>query len=129
MSDLNFVLQLAGPHALEFVPITPKLALRVSDQGIRMIAQVVDGDGQAVNIRGASTKTLKLMRPDGTTYDAASALFSNGADGKMYFTSSASVPPFSQVGEWWMQAKVIIAGVAQSTKWANFAVEANIDAT
>lgn len=129
MIDLDFVLQLAGPRAVDFEPVFPLLALRQSDQGIAMIVQVVDADGQPVNIRAATTKTIKLLKPNGATYDTAAQLLTNGADGKMYFVSSAVVPPFDQTGEWWIQGKVIIGGVAQSTQWSNFAVEPNIDAT
>lgn len=128
MIDIDFTLQLAGPKTLDFFPVFPKQAVRMSDQGIRMIVAVVDGDQNPVNIRAATTKMIKLMKPDGTTFDATGLLFSNGADGKTYFVSTISVPPFNQVGEWWIQVKLVIGGVAQSTQWANFAVEPNIDA-
>ena len=128
MTDLNFKSQLAGPRAVGFVPPAPVKALRAMDEGVRVIAEIVDGDGLAVDVRAATTKLMKLMKPDGTTQDIGGLLFSNGADGKVYFVSSASVPPFSQTGEWKLQVKIIIGGVAQSTKWVSFVVEPNIDA-
>lgn len=128
MSDINFALQLAGPHELDFDPVSPVQSLQASDQGIRLIVQVINGAQAAVNIRAATTKTIKLMRPDGSTYDAAASLLSNGMDGKMYFLSSAVAPPYDEVGEWKVQAKVVIGGVAQSTQWSSFLVEPVIDA-
>ena len=127
MSDLNFKLQLAGPRTTTFTPIAPVQAIRVMDQGIRMIAEIVDGDGAAVNIRTATIKTMRLMLPDGTTDDVMGTLFTNGADGKMYFVSSAIVPPFNQIGKWLLQARVVIGGISQSTKTIAFVVEPNID--
>lgn len=128
MSDLNFKLQLAGPHSIAFSPIAPVQSIRVLDQGIRVIVEVVDKDGLPINIRSATVRTIKLMLPDGSTFDTTGLLLSNGLDGKMYFTSSAVAPPFNQVGTWLVQAKVIISGVAQSTKTTEFIVEPNIDA-
>lgn len=127
MTDINFALQLAGPCSVEFTPISPRQCLREGDQGVRVIVQIVDGDSQPLNIRPATSKLIKLMRPDGTSQDIPGVLFSNGADGKMYFVSSAVLPPFNQVGEWFVQAKVVIGGVTQSTNTASFLVESNID--
>lgn len=126
MTDINFILQLAGPCATDFTPISPRQCLREGDQGIRVLVQVVDGDGEALNIRPATSKLIKLMRPDGTSQDVPGVLYSSGADGKMYFVSSAVLPPFDQVGEWFVQAKVVIGGVSQSTKLGSFLVEQNI---
>jgi len=127
MSDLNFQLQLAGQDMVDFAPVIPRQSIRMGDQGIRTIVQVVDGNGMAVNIRAATVRKIKLLKPDGTTYDATGLLLSNGVDGKMYFTSTSLIPPFGQVGEWQIQAKITVGGVTQSTQWANFTVGPNID--
>lgn len=126
MSDINFMLRLAGTLFLDFTPVSPEQSVREDDEGIRMIVQVVDGDDSPVNIRAATSKVILLMRPDGTTQGIAGTLFSNGADGKMYFLSSVSTPPFDQAGVWWLQARVTIGGVTQTTQWTNFAVEPTI---
>lgn len=128
MSDINLTLQLAGPRAMTFFPVTPQQSIRVGDQGIRVVASIVDGDGEAVNIRAATTMTMKLLQPDDSADDIAGLLLSNGADGKVYFLSSDTVPPFDQAGEWQLQVKLVIGGVTQSTKWGSFTVEPNIDA-
>lgn len=128
MGDINFNLQLAGVEPTNFTPTYPLQACRVADQGVRIVIQVLDGYGNPVNVRGASVKLIKYLRPDGTTYDAPASLLTNGLDGFIYFSSTSTKPPFNQAGTWWVQAKVTINGNSQSTQWGSFTVQPNIDA-
>jgi hypothetical protein len=128
MSDMIFLLQLAGRAPTDFAQVFPSMVCRVADQGVRAIVQVVDSAGAPVNLHGASKKLIKLMRPSGATYDAAALFLTNGFDGRIYFASSATVPPFDQAGVWFLQAEVTVDSVQQSTKWGSFAVQPNIDA-
>src|SRR3990172_6653069 len=127
MSDMNFALQLAGPVQLTFQPVYPVQACRYADQGVRVIVAVVDGYGNPVDLRGASAKTIKFLKPDGTTYDATAVFLSNGYDGRVLFTSTSLLPPFNQAGAWWVQAAVTVGGKRQHTQWGAFSVERNID--
>lgn len=127
MSDMNFVLQLAGGIPTDFSRVFPNMVCRVGDQGVRTIVQVVDSNGDPANLHGASKLLIKLLKPSAGTYDAAAVPLTNGYDGKIYFTSSALVPPFDQSGVWFLQAEVTVAGVQQSTKWGCFNVQKNID--
>lgn len=127
MGDINFALQLAGLEPAQFAPTYPLQACRVGDQGVRVVVQVLDGYGNPVNVRTASVKTIKYLRPDGTAFDGQASLLTNGLDGYLYFASTINTPPLDQSGTWWVQAKVTIGGNSQSTQWGSFAVQSNID--
>lgn len=128
MSDMIFMLQLAGAAPQDFSQVFPSMLCRVADQGVRVIIAVVDSNGDPVNLHGATKKMIKLQKPDGTAVDVAGSFLTNGFDGKIYFTSSVSVPPFSPDGVWFVQAEVVVGGVQQSTRWGCFTVQPNIDA-
>lgn len=128
MSDMTFVLPLAGAAPTDFASIPPTMICRVGDEGVRVIVQVVDSNGEAVNLRGATKLLIKLLKPGGTTYDAAASFLTNGFDGRIVFTSTGSIPPFDQSGVWFLQVEAAISSIQQSTKWGSFTVEANIDA-
>jgi hypothetical protein len=127
MSDLNFILQLAGPVSTDFSKIFPSMVCRVGDQGVRVIIQVTDFTGAPVIVRNASAILIKLLKPDGTTVDIAGVLLTNGYDGKIYLISTLTIPPFDQSGQWFLQAEITIGGTKQSTEWGSFNVEGNID--
>lgn len=127
MADLSFVLQLAGPVTVDFTAIYPSMVCRYLDSGVRVIVQILDANRQPAVIRDATRLRIKLMKPDGTVYDAVPAFLTNGYDGKIYFTSSNTVPPFNEAGTWFIQAEVTIGSVQLSTEWGSFAVEGNID--
>lgn len=129
MSDLNFVLQLAGPVSVDFTRVFPSMVCRVADQGVRVIVQVVDSTGAPVNLRDATALKMKFLKPDGSKYDGVPVFLTNGFDGRIVITSTVSVPPFDQSGQWFLQAEVVISSVKQSTEWGSFEVEDNIDNT
>jgi len=129
MSDLNFVLQLAGPVKQDFSSVFPTMVCRVGDEGVRVIVQIVDSNGEAVNLRDASVLKMKFLKPGGQKYDGTPVFLTNGFDGKIVVTSSNTVPPFDQSGQWFLQAEAMISSIKQSTEWGAFEVEDNIDNT
>lgn len=129
MSDLNFVLQLAGPVKTDFSTVFPTMVCRVGDQGVRVIVQIVDSSGEPVNLRDATTLKMKFLKPDGSKYDGTPVFLTNGYDGKIVITSTGSIPPFDQSGQWFLQAEAMISSIKQSTEWGAFEVEDNIDNT
>lgn len=129
MSDMHFVLKLAGATPDDFSRVLPGMVCRMGDEGVRAVAQMVDADGNPVNLHGASNLKLKFLKPSGATYDATAVFLTNGYDGRLYFKSTDVLPPFDQVGVWFLQAKVTVGGVRQSTDWGGFTVQPNIDAS
>lgn len=128
MSDMTFVLALAGPAPISFDAIPISMNCRVGDQGVRTIVQVIDSAGQPVNLRDATKLLIKFLKPSGDTYDAIASFLTNGFDGRIYFTSTSGAPPFDEFGTWFVQVEAAINSVQQSTKWGSFNVEQNIDA-
>ena len=56
------------------------------DIGTRIEFEIVDGDGVVVDISGAVTKTVDILRPDATSIASVAATFTtDGTDGKMYY--------------------------------------------
>lgn len=127
VNDMNFVLPLAGPAPVDFTQVFPSMVCRVADEGVRTIVEVVDSDQMPVNVRGATVLQIKYLKPSGETYDATASFLTNGYDGKIYFASTDVAPPFDEAGVWFIQVKLVIDDVQQSTKWGCFAVQPNID--
>jgi len=128
MSTINFVLQLAGPVSPSFAPAYPVQICRMDDTGLQVVVQVLDGNGNPVDLRSASTKVIKFLLPGEETFDVNASLYTNGMDGKLYATTTTTAPPLDQTGIWYVQARV--ASGAQnslSTSWGQFKVMSNID--
>lgn len=70
---------------------------------------ILDQDGDAVDISGASSKQIVLRKPDGTTKITKSATLTNdGTDGKLEYTAAAS--ELDTEGEWKWQFLVTLGG-------------------
>lgn len=126
MSDMTFVLQLAGASPDDFTRVFPEMVCREDDQGVRTIIEVLDSDRLPVNLRGATTLTIKLLKPSGEVVEVPATFLTNGFNGKIQYISSDLVPPFDEVGVWFLQVLAIIDSVQQSTEWGAFTVQANI---
>lgn len=123
MMQLNFTLPVAGPSPAEFDQTPQKC--QAENDNIKLVVFVVDDDGEIVNVRNATELKLRLLAPDSTTIDRAAALYTNGIDGALQYTTVLA--DLKQAGLYRLQAKYTIAGKTQTTRWGQFRVGANVD--
>lgn len=122
----NAVLELLSRQ--EPPPMTelyPADGAQVGDVGIQIIVQVIDQDGDILDIGDASALKIKLQKPDGTAVDKGAALLTDGSDGKMYYTTQTN--DLDQAGIWQVQGKLTLSGTPKSTRVASMVVAANVD--
>lgn len=97
--------------------------IHVNDIGTQLIMTVKD-DGEIVDISGATLLQVILKKPDGQTYTKTGTLYTNGTDGKMYYTSIGG--DFSAAGNYKIQGKVTIPGGTYYTSISDFKVYCNL---
>jgi len=88
------------------------------------LVTVKDGTS-AVDISGASVKTIKFKKADNTDTEVAATFETDGTDGQMYYVSP-DVDFFDAVGIWYYQAKVVIAGSTWRSNIEKFEVFENL---
>lgn len=126
---MNFALSLAGPVSPNFLPVFPVQQCQDYVQGAGVVVQILDNDGNPVNLRSATLLEILLVKPSGTRVAVPATFFTNGLDGQMFFTTSLTVPAntgVDQVGTWSVQGKVVIAGSTQFTSVSYFEVFSNL---
>lgn len=131
MSTLLFSLQLAGPVSPSFSPVLPTKRCQVSDQGLQVVVQVLDGDGNPVNLRLASSLVILVVRPSGVGIEVPATHSTNGLDGQMQFTTGVNSPlgtGVDEVGIWQVQGKIKVDGDTQFTSVGAFSAGGNLGA-
>ena len=131
MNSLMFSLSLAGPISPNFIPPYPTQQCQATDEGIQIVVEVLDGAGNPVNLRLASSMTILLVRPSGAGIETPASFFTNGLDGNMAFETGISSPlgtGLDEVGQWLLQGKIIVSGNTQFTAVGSFQVNANLGA-
>lgn len=126
---MNFVLSLAGPVSPNFAPVLPVQQCQDYVRGTGVVVQVVDNNGNPVNLRSATVLEILLVKPSGTRVVVPATFFTNGMDGQIFFTTGLTSPPntgLDQVGTWAIQGKVVIAGALQYTSVGFFEVFSNL---
>ena len=127
MLELNFTQQLAGQLIANFcepTTIYPAQFTQAGDEGIRIIVTVIDSSGNPVDLSTATSKQIIVKAPDLTVSTLAAAFISNGMDGKMYIELDDTA--LTEVGYYFVQAKIVIGGQTKSTRVAGFHVKANL---
>ena len=129
VSSMNFALSLGGPVSAGFTPVVPVQQCQLFVQGTGVVVQVLDNNGNPINIRTATTLEILVTRPNGVQVAVPAAFYTNGLDGQMVFTTSATVPAntgIDQVGTWSIHGKVVLGGELQYTGVSYFEVFANL---
>jgi len=80
-------------------------------------------DGTAVNVSAATTKQLKFQGPDGTSYTKTASFYTDGSDGIIQWTATDG---FLTVGNWLMQAYIVMSGWTGHSDIHKFTVYANL---
>lgn len=97
--------------------------IHVGDIGTQLIVTVYD-DGEIVDISSATTLTIFIKKPDGSSISKVGLLYTDGTDGKMYCISIAN--DFDMSGNYKIQGKVTLGGGTYYTSVGSFKVYCNI---
>lgn len=123
MIPLEFQLPVAGPVTADLDCIPQ--ACNEDNDNIQVVVTVVDQNGDPVNLQAATTKQLRFLKPDGTTFVKDAAFTTSGVDGKLeYSTLAADLP---ETGTYQVQAAYVMDGKTQTTRRAKFRVGPNIE--
>ena len=95
-----------------------------NDIGTLIQIQVVDCDGTAVDISGATAKQMVFKKPSGATLTVNADFVNTGVDGLLkYMIVSGDL---SEIGTWKVQAIVIVGGYIWHSNFESFRVYRNI---
>jgi hypothetical protein len=91
----------------------PANTAQVGDE-FQILVQFTDDSGNPINLTGGSAFKIKLELPDGTTKDFTAALYTNGADGIIAYTTLST--DLSEVGFYYVQGEATVGGSTFSTR-------------
>lgn len=83
------------------------MAIFKNDVGTILTITVVDDDGVAVDISGATSKQIVFLKPDETVVTKTAVFVSDGSDGKIKYTTIAG--DLDIVGLWHIQPLIDIS--------------------
>lgn len=103
------------------------MAIHVGDIGTALIVHVVDENGDDVDISTATTKTIYLTDPAGTTTAYAASLNTTGTDGRMKYVTVVGNPTtvpgtLNARGDWKIEGFVAMTAGSWSTDEGSFGV-------
>lgn len=129
MNAMFFQLSLPGPISPSFAPIFPSQQCQETDQGVTLVAQVLDSAGNPVNLRPATGLRILVVRPSGVKAVVPASLYTNGFDGQMSFVTGAGTPygtGLDEAGTWQIQGRLTLSGNTVFTTVGAFAVLPNL---
>ena len=91
----------------------PAITAQVGDE-VQLLVQFVDVSGNIINLTGGSGFKIKLEYPDGTTQDFTAALYTDGTDGIIAYTTGSS--DLNQIGYYFIQGKATVGGETFATR-------------
>ena len=86
----------------------------------------VANNGTAIDISTASVKRILFQKPDGVVYTKTATFETTGADGMIYWTTTATTD-LDKEGTWKIQALITMGGGTWRTEWTTFKVHSNVD--
>jgi hypothetical protein len=95
-----------------------------SDIGTLIQIQVVDCDGTAVDISGATAKQMVFKKPSGTTLTVSADFVNTGTDGLIKYMIADG--DFSEVGTYKVQGVVTVGAYIWHSNFESFRVYRNI---
>ena len=96
----------------------------VNTIGLVFRFQIVDQDDAIVNISSATTKTLKLQKPNGTVVTKITSFVTDGTDGLLQYTTIAN--DLDTAGLWKRQIQLSITGFSGHAVESEFRVESSL---
>ena len=95
--------------------------VRIGDLGVVLEAEIVNSAGSSIDVSAATTKELRLRKPDKTEATVTAVFTTDGTDGKVRYVSLAAT--FDVLGEWAYQARVVMPSQTLTTRRGTFVVE------
>lgn len=92
--------------------------------GVLIEYTVLDTDGDALDISGATTKKLVFKKPNGVVITKDADYVTDGADGKLQYASIAG--DLLPSGLWTVQAYLVRSGLDGRTEVGQFRVLKNL---
>jgi hypothetical protein len=123
MIPIEFSLQVAGLEEPAGFIVTRNF-LQAANAGIQFVVTVLDENQNSLDISGATSIVLAFQNPDGTQFTRTAQYLSNGIDGNLCYTTTAT--DFIEAGLCYVQAQVTIGGAILTTAWGQFEVNANL---
>lgn len=77
--------------------------------------------GVAINISGATTKSIVFTKPDGSEVTKSATFTTDGADGKIYYNVDSAL--YDSAGQWQIRGQVSATSFAYTSESASFFVE------
>lgn len=101
------------------------MAVQQGDFGLVSIdTNVLNPDGSARDISASTARTIRVVRPDGSTFSAATAFLSDGTDGALtYVLASGDITIF---GLYQWDVELVFPTGQLTTQRGRFTVGANV---
>ena len=94
--------------------------IRKNDIGTIFYGTILDQDSSVVDLSAATTKQIKLLRPDGTSVEEDASFQTDGTDGILEYTTVSG--NLSICGVWKIQWYVVLSGSTWRTDMKTFNV-------
>jgi hypothetical protein len=105
--------------------MTCEAKLRKDVIGTDLEVEVLENCATALNVATATVKTIKVVKPDLTSFERAAAFTTDGTDGLIYITTEAG--DLSLEGTYYIQAYLELpSGWQGKTDIGEFEVEDNL---
>jgi hypothetical protein len=98
--------------------------IRKNDIGTIFYGTILDQDSSAADLSSATTKQIKLLRPDGTSVEKDASFQTDGTDGILEYTTVSG--DLSVCGVWKIQWYVVLSGGTWRTDVKTFKVYDNL---
>lgn len=98
--------------------------IHVGDVGTVFVFTVTNENDVAVDLSGATTKSIIFSKPDGSTVTKSASFYTSGTDGILTYTTTTG--DLDQPGNWRSQAYVILASGKWYSSFGEFAVTGNL---
>ncbi len=99
--------------------------LHIGDVGTRILSTIVDESADPVDLSSATTINYLLRKPSGTISTLGATLFTDGTDGKIYFTTLSTT--LDEAGFYKLQAYIETPTKQWHTDKVAFRVYPNLD--
>lgn len=97
--------------------------IHVGDIGTQLVMTVKDDD-VVVDISSATDLEIFIKKPNGISYEKTGVFYTDGTDGKMYYTSVTG--DFNAAGNYKLQGRVSLPGGTYYTSINDFKVHCNL---
>lgn len=98
--------------------------IQKNDEGTEFRIEVLDHNGNVLDISNQSSLSVTFKKPSGTTVEKTASLVNDGTDGLIQYTTEED--DLDEVGTWKIQAKVGSVNGSWHTTLKSFKVHRNL---